>query len=158
MLIYGHGRLGDIESLALGKLLTFTAMRIFVRIFFRTLRILLTPFVLLWERLTTPAGIVRSPEEQARIDAETRGLALYQFKTCPFCIRVRRHLRRLSLNIPLRDAQHDPVSRDELLQGGGRSMVPCLKIAKEDGEVTWLYESAEIIAYLEERFGTPSAS
>ncbi len=123
-----------------------------IRIFFRTLRIVLIPFVLLWELVTTPKGIVRTAQEQQRIDEQTRGLALYQFKTCPFCIKVRREIRRLSLNIELRDAQHDEQHRSALLQGGGSVQVPCLRITDEQGNSQWMYESSAINAYLHKRF------
>ncbi len=123
-----------------------------IRIFFRTLRFVLIPFVLLWEIVTTPKGIVRPLEVQQGIDAQTRGMALYQFKTCPFCIKVRREIRRLSLNIELRDAQHDAQHRDALLQGGGSLQVPCLRITDEQGNSQWMYESGEINAYLHKRF------
>lgn len=123
-----------------------------IRLFFRTLRIALIPFMLLWERLTTPKGIVRPPQEQQRVDAETRQMVLYQFKTCPFCIKVRREIRRLSLHIELRDAQHDEQNRAALLQGGGKLQVPCLKITDAQGNNQWMYESAAINAYLNQRF------
>lgn len=128
-------------------------MRIFLRYFFRTLRLLLTPFVLLWERLTTPKGIERSPEAQRQIDAQTAQLALYQFRSCPFCIKVRREMRRLSLNIELRDAQHDAQHRTALQRGGGKPQVPCLRIKEENGQESWLYESDAIIQWLRQRFG-----
>lgn len=123
-----------------------------IRMFFRTLRFVLIPFVLLWEIVTTPKGIVRAEEEQQLIDAQTRNMALYQFKTCPFCIKVRREIRRLSLNIELRDAQHDELHRAALLQGGGSLQVPCLRIIDRQGNSQWMYESAEINAYLHKRF------
>ncbi len=131
-------------------------MRWTIRMFFRTLRIVLVPFMLLWEIVTTPKGIVRPIDEQQRIDAQTRNLVLYQFKTCPFCIKVRRELRRMSLTIELRDAQHDEKNRSALLQGGGKLQVPCLHIIDEQGDSQWLYESSAIIAYLQARF-TPAA-
>ncbi len=124
-------------------------MKIVFRLFFRTLRLILGPFMLAWEKLTTPKGIVREPAQQARIDASTRNLTLYQFKTCPFCIKTRRTIARLSLNIETRDAQHDQINRRELEQQGGQIKVPCLKITDSDGHATWLYESDEINSYLE---------
>ncbi len=127
-------------------------MKFAVRLFFRTLRFVLIPFMLLWERLTTPKGIVRPMQDQPRVDEQTRNLVLYQFKTCPFCIKVRREIRRLSLNIELRDAQHDEQNRTALLQGGGVLQVPCLKISDAQGNSRWLYESAAINAYLHEHF------
>jgi glutaredoxin len=123
-----------------------------IRIFFRTLRIVLIPFMLLWELLTTPKGIVRTPGDQQMVDEQTRHMVLYQFKTCPFCIKVRREIRRLSLNIEMRDAQHDQQNRAALLQGGGSVQVPCLKITDAQGNSRWLYESSAINAYLHEHF------
>ncbi|NCN88750.1 MAG: glutaredoxin [Gallionella sp.] len=127
-------------------------MKWMMRYFFRGLRIVLIPFVLIWEAVTTPKGIVRAPSEQQRIDEQTLGMALYQFKTCPFCVKVRREIRRLSLNIELRDARHDQKNRADLLQGGGSLQVPCLRITDERGNSRWLYESSEINAYLHRHF------
>jgi len=124
-------------------------MKWFIRLFFKTLRLLLAPFMILWEWLTTPKGVVRSAEAQAAMDASTAGLTLYEFRTCPFCIKVRRTIARHSLNIARRNAQHDPVSRQELLEGGGEIKVPCLRIEASDGSVQWLYESDAINAYLD---------
>ena len=127
-------------------------MKFFIRTFFKTLRLVLGPFVLLWEWVTTPKGIVRPPAQQQEIDSQCRGLALYQFKTCPFCIKVRRVMRGLSLNVELRDAQYDAQHRAALLQGGGQIKTPCLKITDEQGNSRWLYESDEISQYLRQRF------
>lgn len=127
-------------------------MKPLFKIFFKTLRIVLIPFMLLWEKLTTPKGIVRPPQAQQLVDQQCQNLALYQFKTCPFCIKVRRELGRLSLDIPLLDAQNHPQNREALLQGGGQVKVPCLKITDEKGGVQWMYESADIIRYLHKKF------
>ncbi|WP_323750308.1 glutaredoxin [Marinobacter sp.] len=127
-------------------------MRVIIRYFFRTLRMVLTPFMLLSEKLSTPKGMTRTAEEQARADAASKHLALYQFKACPFCIKVRKEIARLGLSIETRDAQHNPEHRAALEAGGGRIKVPCLKIQQEDGSERWLYESAEINAWLQERF------
>lgn len=127
-------------------------MKWLFKIFFKTLRIVLVPFMLLWEKLTTPKGIVRQQEAQRVIDQQCQNLALYQFKTCPFCIKVRREISRLSLNIPLLDAQNQSQNRAALLQGGGQIKVPCLKITNKQGKVEWMYESADIIRYLKENF------
>jgi len=68
-----------------------------IKIFFRSLRVVMGPFILLWEIVTTPKGVVRQPETQHQADLQCRGLILYQFRTCPFCIKVRREIHRLSL-------------------------------------------------------------
>lgn len=123
-----------------------------LKFFFRTLRAIIGPFMLLNEAVTAPRGILRQPEEQQRINEQCQRLALYQFKTCPFCIKVRQEMRRLSLNIELRDARGDEQQRAALLQGGGQIKVPCLRIMDEQGNSQWMYESSDIIQYLRKRF------
>ncbi len=123
-----------------------------MKILFKALRAAIGPLVLLSERLTTPKGIVRPPPEQEAVDLECRRLALYQFGTCPFCVKVRKEMRRLSLDIELRDAGNDARHRQDMLDGGGQLQVPCLRIAGEDGSSRWMYESADIVGYLRQRF------
>ncbi len=72
---------------------------------------------------------------------------LYQYQSCPFCHRVRRFLADSGMEVEMRDTLRDPQARRELVEGGGRATVPCLKIER-DGEVHWLYESRDIIDYL----------
>jgi glutaredoxin len=127
-------------------------MKIIIRSFFKTLRILLGPVMLLRERLTRPTGLVRAPALQLAVDAQCEGLALYQFTTCPFCIKVRQEMRRLSLPIERRDAQKDLKNRDDLMQGSGATQVPCLKITDATGQSRWLNDSGAIISYLQGRF------
>lgn len=127
-------------------------MRVIIRYFFRTLRLVLTPFMLLSEKLSTPQSVARTAEEQALADEASKDLALYQFSACPFCIKVRKEIARLGLNIEIRDAQRDPQHRAALEAGGGRIKVPCLKIRQDDGSERWLYESDDIRAFLQERF------
>ncbi|WP_106478791.1 glutaredoxin family protein [Phytohalomonas tamaricis] len=128
-------------------------MKFLFRYFFRTVRLVLAPVMILSEKLNKPESIERSPEAQAEVDAQCRSLALYQFKTCPFCIKVRREMHRLALPIELRDTQHDQARRTELEQGGGRVKVPCLQITDDSGKVEWMYESDAINRYLDQRFG-----
>ena len=128
-------------------------MKPLIRLFFKTLRLVLTPFMLAWFWLTRPKGIVRPAAEQQAIDARTQNLALYHYPTCPFCLKTRRAIQRLSLNIELRDAQHDAGHRAALIAGGGKPQVPCLLITDAQGKPTWLYESSDINAWLAREFG-----
>ncbi len=73
---------------------------------------------------------------------------LYQYAGCPFCHRVRTFLDRAGIDMPMRDTMRDMAAFRELLVGGGRPTVPCLKITNASGETTWLYESNDIIDYL----------
>jgi glutaredoxin len=125
-------------------------MRFIIRYFFKGVHAIVGPILLTVDWLTTPCGIKRSPDEQQRIDKHTENLVMYQFFTCPFCIKTRRAIKRLSLNIETRDALRHAPSRQQLLEGGGVIQVPCLRITTEDDGVEWLYESNEIIKYLEE--------
>jgi glutathione S-transferase len=76
---------------------------------------------------------------------------LYEYDRCPFCYRVRRFLDGAGIQIEGRDTLHDRDAFRELVQGGGRSTVPCLRIDTDDG-TRWLYESLDIITYLKDRF------
>lgn len=125
-----------------------------IRAFFRILRIVLGPFMLLLERLRQPKGVVRAPAAQQAVDQQCQSLRLYQFSTCPFCIKVRQEMRGLSLPIERRDAQHNLSNREELVQGGGAYKVPCLKVTEPSGQARWIYESGAIISYLRERFAS----
>ena len=97
----------------------------------------------------TPRSIKREAELQAAIDQQTAGLSLYQYPACPFCVKVRRAMKRHSLNIHTVDAKRCETSKQELIEGGGTLKVPCLRIEENAGDVRWMYESSEIIRYLE---------
>ena len=100
----------------------------------------------------TPRSIKRDAKLQSSINAETEKLTLYQYKACPFCVKVRRAMKRNALNIQTTDAKRCEKSRDELVAGGGKLKVPCLKIEDAQGGQKWMYDSSEIISYLEGRF------
>ncbi len=99
-----------------------------------------------------PRIVDRPQEEQERVDRETSRLALYYHEGCVFCIRVLRVIERLHLKIDFRNIREVPAYRDQLVEQGGSSTVPCLQIRRDDGEMEWLYESHQIIDYLEKRF------
>jgi glutaredoxin len=120
---------------------------------FRVIRAILGPLLLLFERLFRPKGILRSPQDQRRIDEITSNLALYQFQTCPFCLKVRRVIQKLSLNIETRDILKNKAYEEELIKQGGQRQAPCLRINNTDGSVRWMYESDDIINYLQGLFG-----
>lgn len=84
----------------------------------------------------------------ARLDTPP-DLALYEHELCGFCQRVRRAIDGLDLEVESRNILRERGRRQELIAGGGRGMVPCLRVGHAGGAVDWLYESAAIIAYLE---------
>lgn len=106
------------------------------------------------DALRERAGVaVRSDAAQAEVDRSAQALTLYYRPTCPFCIKVFIALRRLDVPVRTRNIGSDEAAGRELVAEGGWQMVPCLRIEASDG-VHWRYESCDIIAYLEERFGT----
>ena len=106
--------------------------------------------IILIDFIFSPKKQQRTESDQEKINEEVKSIKLYQFYACPFCIKTRRAIKRLNLPIETRNAQSGQY-RAELLAGGGEVQVPCLKIESEEG-VQWMYESTDIIQYLEKRF------
>ena len=75
----------------------------------------------------------------------TRDLVLYKMQSCPFCVRVMDFIDENGLDIKTKDIVENLSFRDELIETGGKSQVPCLIV---DGKP--LYESNDIIAWLKE--------
>ena len=119
---------------------------------FKPVRWVLGQIIIFIDWLTRPKPMQRSAETQKEVDEQTQNMVLYQFKQCPFCVKTRRQIRRLALNIENRDARNDPQWNQELINDGGKYQVPCLKITAADGSVQWMYESTEINQYLNEKF------
>ena len=86
-----------------------------------------------------------------KVNASMDGLILYKFDRCPYCVRVFKAIQRLDCadKIELRDTLEDPKWKSDLLARTGKTQVPCLFI-----EGAALFESLDIIAFLEEKFGT----
>ncbi|EMP54733.1 glutaredoxin [Marinobacter santoriniensis NKSG1] len=77
-----------------------------------------------------------------------QGLTLYYTPTCPFCAKVQWALVKHDLDIDKKNLLTSSGARDELVRGGGKPTVPCLRIER-NGEDHWLYESDDIVAYLQ---------
>jgi len=116
------------------------------------IRWILGQIILVLDFLTSPKAVVRETAAQQAVDDVTATMSMYQFKTCPFCVKVRRELKRHALHIELRDAKKDAELKAELVREGGRHKVPCLRIENADKSVEWLYESSDIIARLKSQF------
>jgi glutaredoxin len=124
-----------------------------LKIFLRLLREGLGRVIVLISNFTLPKQIERSNESKAALKDETSGLSLYEFYACPFCVKTRRAIHRLNIDISTRDIRKNPDYYQEL-EAQGSTQVPCLKIEK-DNEVQWLYESSDIIHYLNSRYDRP---
>ncbi len=119
---------------------------------FKPVRWVLGQIIIFIDWVTRPKPIQRTKEAQNKINAQTDNMVLYQFNQCPFCVKTRRQIRRLALNIEKRDARNNEKWNQELINDGGKYQVPCLKITETDGSVEWMYESTVINQYLEENF------
>ncbi len=102
--------------------------------------------------ITRPSKLERTAEQQLLVEEQLKDMTLYQLYACPFCIKTRRALRRLNLPMETRSVSMGSQYREELQIGGGQVQVPCLRL-QQDGKDEWMYESADIINYLEQRFG-----
>lgn len=80
---------------------------------------------------------------------EIRSLVLYHRTGCPYCEKVLSALNRLNMQIELRDLQGSVENGKALVAGGGKLQVPCLRIEDTQGHVIWMYESADIVRYLD---------
>lgn len=101
--------------------------------------------------ISRPRKLQRSEDAQKSVESELTSLSLYQFYSCPFCIKTRRAIHKLNLPIVKRSVSRGSQYRQELAEQGGKVQAPCLRIEK-DGNVEWMYESSDIIHYLEQRF------
>lgn len=75
-------------------------------------------------------------------------ITLYHRPTCPFCIRVKNALKELNLTLAEENITTNYEAQRELIEQGGRRQVPALKIRENNGAERWLYESGDIIRYL----------
>lgn len=116
------------------------------------IRFILGKLILLLNWVFTPRGLQRTTAAQEEIDRQTAALTLYQYQACPFCVKVRRAMKRQTLNIEIRDVKRSDDAKEELLAGGGLLKVPCLRIDSAEAGVQWMYESGDIIAFLESKF------
>lgn len=116
----------------------------------KIIRWLLGRLILLLNFIFTPKKRKRPQEIQQQVDDATKNMQLFQYQACPFCVKVRRAIRRNGLNINTVDAKK-AENKQQLVEQGGTLKVPCLRI-EENNQVTWMYESSDIVEYLEKRF------
>jgi glutaredoxin len=104
--------------------------------------------------VTAVSSVVQRTEiEQQHIDEQTGQLMLYEMPACPYCCKVRRRIHKLGLNVPTRDVCADDDAYNTLVAATQSSQVPCLHISAPGKEPRWLFESNDIVTYLEDRFG-----
>ena len=113
------------------------------------LRWLIGRIILLLNFVFSPRSPKLSQQELTVLKDKTAHLSLYQLPACPFCVKVRRAMKRQGLAIELRNVKQENL-REELIEQGGKRTVPCLRIAEPGQQVKWLYESNDIIEHLKQ--------
>lgn len=89
--------------------------------------------------------------EQTAPIAKDAPLVLYYRDDCPYCWDVMSYLNDHQRELPMKEINGSESATHELIVGGGKRQVPCLRIRENNGnKITWLYQSAEIIKYLDE--------
>lgn len=71
---------------------------------------------------------------------------LYYFPECPFCQKVLKTISETGLVVELVNIREIEGAREELIEKGGKSTVPCLNY--NNGEDIWMYESSDISNYI----------
>ncbi|OBX33753.1 hypothetical protein A8U91_02795 [Halomonas elongata] len=97
---------------------------------------LLAPLTWVSRKLGPAPEVHRDAETQAEVDRACEALALYQFWSCPYCVRVRREITRLALTIEIRDTRLDPSIVERCWKAAARRRCPaCVskKAAKRAG-------------------------
>jgi glutathione S-transferase len=82
-------------------------------------------------------------------------LTLYNMEGSPYCRKVREALSELDLETIVRNLPKGSPKRVELAQRGGKIQVPYLVDPNTGSE---MYESDDIVAYLEQHYGPESAT
>ena len=113
----------------------------------KLIRWVLGRVIIFLDVLFSPKPLNRSKTLQFNIDKITKNYKLYQYYTCPFCVKVRRFFKKKSLKIELINAKKEHHKHD-LIQNGGRQKVPCLRVQLENKTIRWIYESNNIIDFI----------
>ena len=74
---------------------------------------------------------------------EAPSLILFYSPYCPYSQNVLNYLREIRKTLPMKDVKKNSQNRDELLQLGGKLLVPCLVV---NGKA--IYNSEEIIEWI----------
>ena len=113
----------------------------------KVVRSILGRMIIFLDFVFTPKSKVRDISSQNLVNKITKHYKLYQYNACPFCVKVRRFLKKESINIELINAKND-LFKKKLIQNGGILKVPCLRVESQKKQVKWIYESNEIIDFI----------
>ncbi len=123
----------------------------------KIIRWIVGKILIILDWVTSPKKGYRSEENKQLVQEKLRNYVLYEFAACPFCLKVKRRMKALNLDIELRDAKNNSEYKKQLVEGGGKHKVPCLRIESQEG-IKWMYESSDINEFLEKNFPLPKES
>ena len=112
------------------------------------IRFIIGKIILFLDWLPSPKPLNMTKEKIDSIAAYSSTLTLYEFRACPFCVMVRRFLKKNNIVLDIKDAKRDKDYAQEVISGGGKLQVPCLRIEKSPEDVEWMYESKDIVKFL----------
>lgn len=95
--------------------------------------------------------VVCSVERRNAMERDSRRMQLFFSHDCPASLATQRYCQRLGLRVVEKNVARVLSYRNELLNEGGQSRVPCLRV-EEEGEVKWLYSCDSIRRFLDQRF------
>ncbi|WP_408955065.1 glutathione S-transferase N-terminal domain-containing protein [Natroniella sp. ANB-PHB2] len=75
-------------------------------------------------------------------------IKLYQFESCPYCVKVRRKLNQLDLEYEKIEVPRERSKRTKIKELSGQIKVPVI----EDSDGTVVNDSVKIIEYLEKKY------
>jgi len=96
-------------------------------------------------------SVKRSLKEQQKVNKAANDLTLYVSDTCPYCARVKKQVKHLNVPLKVKNLDKCHIFQKELLSGGGKAQVPCLKIERRQGS-EWVYRSDKIARYIDRKF------
>ena len=115
----------------------------------KIIRYVLGKIILFLDAVFSPKVMIsRTRNDQSTLNEKTKNWRMYQLQTCPFCVKVRRQMKRYAIEIPFKDVGNDPQAQKELMEGGKQDQVPCLRYLDSEGNVQWMYESSAINEFL----------
>ena len=77
------------------------------------IRFILGRIILFLDWMTSPKPIPVSPEKIKFIQEKVKDMEIYEFKACPFCVRVRRFMKKNNISIKIKDARRNKDFADE---------------------------------------------
>ena len=113
----------------------------------KVIRLILGRSIIFLDFVFTPKPRLRDKSSQDLVNKISKSYSLYQYYACPFCVKVRRFLKKESVNVNLIDAKNEFFKKN-LMQSGGMLKVPCLRVESKNKQVKWIYESNEIIDFI----------